>query len=165
MSETKPSSFPVLDALEALASQEIIEVDARGRFQLLTRWGKTVEWLGTAKGRLEVLAVLEAPGHLSLRNWSPDGQRIIERYREEQSGGADPETLRRILDRYQKIPVRADRRPYLGDLALAHLGIPLRRTEATAVYAAIFPDRIDLLSQSYRNLQMTISRAELDDLP
>ncbi|WP_374383135.1 hypothetical protein [Dongia sp.] len=166
MSKTKPSANPILHPKDARLLLEIVEIDQRGRVLFFARWGETATWLKNLEVPVDnALVVLEAPGRLSIRSWLPDGPRVLERYQELLSQEGDPELLRRILDRYQKIVIRSDRRPYLGDIALTHLGLPIRRQEPTALYAAIFPDRIDLLSVAYRNQELLVGDAQLDDLP
>lgn len=166
MSKTKPSSNPILNPKDARLLLEIVEIDERGRLQILSRWGEITAWLKSLEGPTsDALVVLATPGRLSIRSWLPEGPRVLERYQELLSQESDPELLRRILDRYQKIVIRSDRRPYLGDIALTHLGLPIRRQETTALYAAIFTDRIDLLSVAYRNQELLIGDAQLNDLP
>lgn len=151
MSETKPSSNPIISPSEGQLALEVAEVDPRGRFHILNRWAALVGWSLQKNRAVDALLILEVPGRLSIQAWEPDGPRILASFKEEKDRDADTQVLLSYLDRYQRLAIGADRRPYLGDLALVHLGIPIRSSEHTAVYAAISPGRIDLMSQAFRN--------------
>src|SRR5882724_4361165 len=108
MAETRPSGTPVIPDVEALVTQELAEVDGRGRLHLLPRWAKRTNWLSLpATDEFEALMILVEPGRLSLKSWEPDGPRIQKRYRDLSiaEGGPDLEALRLIQDRYRKLPI------------------------------------------------------------
>ncbi len=168
MAKTRPSGLPLVGGASAAVTQEVAEIDERGRVHLLPRWAERVDWLPlAAKDDVEALMVFLEPGRLSLRCWEIDGPRIMARY-EEFAGDPDEsglEVLRLIQDRYGRLLIRKDRRPYLGDAALKHLGLPVVRGTKSTVYVAIFPNRIDLLGATYRTEKLIAGDPRLDDLP
>ena len=168
MAETRPSGLPVISDDDATVIQEVAEIDERRRLHLLPRWAKRTDWLPVpAKGTVNALMTFVEPGLLSLRDWKVDGPRIVERYKEvsEEPGETAFETLRLIQDRYRRLPISIERRPYLGEAALAHLGIPLTRGMKSVVYVAVSSDRIDLLGPIYRNSKLIAGDLRIDDLP
>jgi hypothetical protein len=168
MAYTRPSGLPLVPDSDALVTQEIAEIDGKGRFHLLPRWTKRTNWPPfPAAGNFEALMVLTEPGRLSLMPWEPEGSRAMERYRQLSASedGPDLEALRILQDRYRRLVVPNERRPYLGDAALQHLGLPTRRGRPSNVYVAILPDRIDLLGPSYRDGRNEEGHPSLDGLP
>jgi hypothetical protein len=167
MSDTKPSGTPLIPDNDAVVVQEVAEIDERGRIKLLPRWADRTVWL-KRPDKFEALIVLAEPGRASLRNWEPDGPRIIARYNELKALGkdADIESLRLIQDRYSRlsVPSAVDRRAYLGEAALEHLGLPGLGTSSN-VYVVIYPDRLDLLSPALRNDKLRKGHPDLDGLP
>jgi len=111
--------------------------------------------------------VLVEPGRLSLRQWATSGPQIVARYEQLSSSSDDDdlEVLRLIQDRYRRLPIPKDRRPYLGDEALQHLGLPTTRGVKSPVYVAVYPDRIDVLGSTYREERLVSGDPSLDDLP
>lgn len=154
MAETRPSGMPIVDGDAAIVLQETAEVDERGRLHLLPRWVKRVDWLPLQpKNDVVALMVFVEPNRISIRDWKVDGPEIERRYKEiaNEIDADSHEALRLIQDRYGRLFISKERRPYLGDAALAHLGLPISRGARSTVYVAIFPDRIDILSPTYRN--------------
>ncbi len=148
--------------------QEVTELDRRARLHILPRWASRVDWLPVpAKNDVDALIVFVEPGLVSLRAWKVDGPRIEQRYREiaKETDASALEALRLIEDRYRRLTIPKERRPYLGDAVLAHLGLPIARGNKSTVYAAVFQDRIDLLAPAYRNAMLVAGHASIDDLP
>lgn len=168
MADTRPSGVPVIPDDEALVTQELVEIDKRGRLHLLPRWAKHISWLPLpATNDLDALMILMEPGRLCLTSWLPDGPRILERYRSI-ALEADPglEVLRSIQDRYQILHIpKKERRAHLGDAALQHLGLPTTRGASSNAYVVLFPDRIDLLGPALRDAKNLARPPQLDDLP
>lgn len=168
MSNTRPSGLSVIPASSVIVSQEIIEIDERGRFNLLQRWTEQINWINSIpEAGIQTLMVFSEPGRISILDWETNGQKIIDRY-QELAGSQDEnslELLRLIQDRYQKLIIRRDRRPYLGDAALHHLGLPISRIEKSTLYIAIYPDKLDLIGSAYRNQMLLSGHVELDNLP
>lgn len=168
MAETRPSGLSVISQDDSAVIQEVAEIDRRRRIHLLPRWTERVDWLRAHRTKnIIALMVLAEPGLASLRDWNVDGPRIENRY-EEVARKSDPEALevlRLIQDRYCRLTITGERRPYLGELALAHLGLPIARGVKSTVFVAVFPDRIDILSPTLRNSKLVLGDASLDDLP
>lgn len=168
MTETRPSGIPIIPDSDALLTQELAEVDGRGRVHLLPRWARRTSWLSVPPtDDLIALMVLFPPGRISLRSWDPDGPRIMERYAilAAQGEQADPEALRAIQDRYQRLQISKERRPYLGHAALQHLGLPAKRGMVSNIWVAIFHNGIDLLGPAYRDAKNLEGHPELENLP
>jgi hypothetical protein len=168
MPEFRPSGNPVIPDAEALVTQELAEIDERGRLHLLPRWARRTNWLPLPPaGNLDALVVLAEPGRLSFLSWEPDGPRIVQRYRDLSmtEDGADFEALRMLQDRYRKLSISTDRRPSLGDAALQHLGLPTTRGLRSNVYVVVMPSRIDVLGPTYRNMRNEGGHPALDGLP
>lgn len=168
MAETRPSGLPVIPDHSAVVVQEVTEIDERGRLHLLPRWTRRVSWLPLpAKENVDALMVLVKPGYISLRQWKGNGPRIEKRYKEiaKESDVDALEALRLIQDRYKRLTINKERRPHIGDAALAHLGLPITRGMKSTVYVAIFPSQIDILSPAYRNAKLEAGHARIDDLP
>ena len=140
-------------------------IGPRGRFHLLPRWAKRLDWLPVpAKAPDDALIVFEEPGKLSIRNWNPDGPEIISRFHQLAQDG-DLELLRLIQDRYARLSIPRERRVYLGSQALQHLSLPLDRKLKSSVYVVVSANRIDLISPNLRNELLVTGNPELDDLP
>jgi hypothetical protein len=168
MAETRPSGLPIVSDSSALVTQEVAEIDKRGRLHVLPRWARRIAWLQLpAEQEIHALFVFSEPGRLSLCRWDLDGPEILARYEEISRNPDDSEleVLRLIQDRYNRVVIGKESRVYLGDAALAHLGLPIARGIKSIVYVAIFPNRIDVLGPSYRNAKLEASDARLDDLP
>jgi len=164
MAETRPSGLPVIPDEEAVVTQEVAVIDARGRLKLLPRWTRRVAWLRPAAD-VDALMLLGHSGRISLLEWERAGKPVVDRHADLlASGEIDLEALRQIQDRYRRLPLNQERRPYLGDAALAHLGFDIGRGTRRTVYVAVYPDRIDLLSPSYRDSQLLESHPLLDGL-
>jgi hypothetical protein len=168
VARTRPSGFLLVPRAEALVTQEVAEIDERGRVRLSPRWTEQIPWLKTVpKSGIRVLMVFAEPGRLSLRSWESYGPQIVELYRElaERADPEDLEPLRLIQDRYAEATIRDDSRIHLGDPALAHLGYSIARGTKAIVYVAVFSDKIDLISREYRNAKLTAGHPLLDHLP
>jgi hypothetical protein len=169
MAETHPSGHPLVHADIAPVFQEVAEVDPYRRINLLQRWTSRFDWLKDIKKKeVDVLMVFSEPGHLKLTSWEPDGPRLMQLY--ERLSKADPsdenlEALRLIQDRFQRLKIDKEHRPYLGDGALAHLGLPLQRGVKSIVYVAVYPQHIAVMSQEYRNKTLSLGTQLLDDFP
>lgn len=168
MAETRPSGRPLVPDAEALVSQEIAEVDGRGRIHILPRWTKRTIWPPfSPSADFEVLLVLKEPGRLRMIPWEPVGPQILARFRalEEMEDGPDLEALRLLQDRYVRMAIPRERRPYLGSAALQHLGLPTRRGSPTNVYVVVMRERIDIIGPAYRDRRQQEGHPALDDLP
>lgn len=169
MSETRPSSTPLIDGSQTSIFQEVASIDQRGRLHFPPRWTNRIDWLRRCSSEAtEVLIVLREPGMVSLLSWQANAEQILKRY--EAIAGDDQDTekenlLRLIVDRYGKLIVTPERRPHLGDPAILHLGLSPERGLKRPIYAAIFADRIDLMSPSYRDTKLNDGNSRLDDLP
>src|SRR6267142_892534 len=142
MALTRPSSYPVVTGASAVVSEEIAEIDDRGRLRFHPRWTNRVPWWKTNQDEgFAVLMVLQEPGLIALLDWTNDGQRVAARYTE--LAGSDDEealeALRLIQDRYQKLPIDKEHRAHLGDPALTHLGVPMERGRKSTVYVVVYP--------------------------
>lgn len=138
----------------------------RGRFNILPRWRQKVEWM-KEQGDVLALMVLAEPGLISIRDWKSHGPRIQQRYAElaASSDAEASQALILIQSRYQRLLIPAKDRPSLGDAALAHLGIPTDRGAKSVVYVAVFSDKIELMSPTYRNSRLIEGHSLIDDLP
>jgi len=169
MAETRPSGTPVVPDETSPVLQEVAEINKRGQLHILSRWAKRIAWLPvSAESALEALMVFADPGLVWIRNWEPDGPRIVARYQElmQPEGNIDVEALRQIQDRYGRLLIpKKERRPYLGDAALQHLGLPTARDAKSNVYVLIFSEGIDILSPTYRNAKNIAWHPALDGLP
>ena len=166
MAFTRPSGSSVV--ADSIVTQEVAEIDGRGRLHLLPRWTKRIKWWATSpKDDFCVLMVLVEPGVISLRDWASDGTRVIARYEElaAQPSADVLEALRLLQDRYIRLSIDKEQRPHLGDAALAHLGLPITRGASSTVYVAVFSNRLDILSARYRNSKLIVGSSLLDDLP
>jgi hypothetical protein len=170
MSDTRPSGHPLLPAQGAPVFQEVAEVDPHRRINLLQRWISRFDWLKDInKKEVDALMVFSEPGLLRLRPWEPDGPRLLQLYQTLSAAPHDSEQklqdLRSILDKYERLKIDNEHRPYLGDPALAHLGLPLHRGAKSIVYVAIYPEYIAIMSQEYRNKKLILGTQVLDDFP
>lgn len=168
MPRTRPSGIPIVSGSSALVVQETAEIDERGRLYLAPRWVRRIDWLQSmGEVEVEALVTLTEPGRLSIDNWEPKGPKIEERYVEIAATADDDrfELLRLIQDRYVRLKIKKDRRPYLGNLILSHLELPITRGAKSTIYIVLYPSRIDLLSQAYRTSKLLAGDARLDDLP
>lgn len=167
MAETRPSGTPLIPDSDTPVIQEVAEVNRRGQIHILRRWAVRVGWLPVpAVSSDEALMVFLEPGRLSIQSWEPWAPKIIERFQElEASGEFGFESLRLIQDRYARLIIPKERRPYLGDSALQHLGLPTARKEKSNVYVVVGKSQIELLSLSYRDSQNVRGHPELNDLP
>lgn len=112
--------------------------------------------------------ILVEPGKIKLAPWEPNGPRIESRYEEIAQNALDEsslETLRLIQDRYVPLSIDEEHRPYLGDAALAHLGLPLERGIKSTVYVVVYPESLAILSTDYRDKMNLLGSNDLDDLP
>jgi hypothetical protein len=83
MALTRPSSYPVVTGASAVVSEEIAEIDDRGRLRFHPRWTNRVPWWKTNQDEgFAVLMVLQEPGLIALLDWTNDGQRVAARYTE-----------------------------------------------------------------------------------
>ncbi len=166
MAETKPSGIAIVGGPTAIVTQEVAHVNKKGCLNLLPRWTNRLAWFPSpVQDEFEALMVFLEPGRISIRDLQIEGPRIQDRYNQ-LAREADAETLellRLIQDRYGRLHIPKSRRPSLGDQALAHLGI--ERGQRSTIYAAIFPDSIDLLSAAYRNAKLIVFDEQLDGLP
>lgn len=168
MSETRPSGHALVPNEQALVTQELAEIDSRGRLHILPRWMLKAQWPAfPAAGDFEALAVLTVPGRASLMPWKPEGPRIVERYQKitQSSDGPDFEALRMFQDRYIRLALPRDRRLHLGDAVLQHIGLTRRRELPINVYVAVTNGLIDLLGSGYRNRLHREGHPSLDGLP
>jgi hypothetical protein len=166
MARTRPSGLPIVEPDALAVSQEIVKIDGRGRLRLLARWTERIAWWSD-DDPFEVLMTFEDPGRLALSDWKTDGSRVIDRYRElqQRSDNEALESLRLLVDRYQRLRFDGEKCAYLGDAALAHLGLATKRGVEHNVYVAVFPQRLALFSADYRNAKLALGSPLLDDLP
>jgi hypothetical protein len=164
----RPSGLPIIEDVSAAITVSVAHVEMRGRLNILPRWRKRIGWLLSAEGS-DVLAlmVFAEPGLILIRAWEPDGPRIQERFAEiASSHDADaPQALRLIQDRYQRLVIPARERASLGDAALAHLGLKVERGKKFLIYVCVSSDRIELMSQAYRETKLAEGHPLIDDLP
>jgi hypothetical protein len=168
MADTRPSGNNPVSGPDALLIQEVAEIGIRGRLHILPRWAKRAGWLPVpAECEAVALMVLAQPGLISILNWETEGPNIERRYIEIASDVSDVdfEALRAIQDRYAKLYIPKDRRPYLGDAGLQHLGLSTTRNSKSNVYVVVYPGRIEILSSEHRNAKAISGNAKLDDLP
>ena len=167
MSSTRPSGISAIPDELGRVVQEISHIDQRGRLHILPRWIEALGWLRNRKPETVALVTFLEPGRLSLRAWDEFGPSIVERYKGvmHSTDPAELEAMRAIQDRYARLDIRADNRPYLGDIVLAHLGLPLERSHKAIVYIVILPEQIDILSPEYRNRKLIEGHPILVDLP
>ena len=112
--------------------------------------------------------VFSEPGFLKLMPWEPDGPRLLQLYEKISKDGESDENLeavRLFLDKYERLNIDNEHRPYLGDPALAHLGLPIQRGAKSTVYVAIYPRYIAIMSQEYRNKKLILGTPILDTFP
>jgi hypothetical protein len=167
MSTTRPSGYSPFEP-ESLVTQEVAQIDERGRLNLLPRWLRPIEWLAEVKtSEVEVLMVFAEPGLISLRNMNTDGQRVRIRYDELKDDVSETglELVRLLQDRYGVLRIAKDARAYLGNPALVHLGCSIARREGATVYVASYPNQLDIMSCDFRNKRLVARAAELQDLP
>lgn len=166
MAETAPSGRPIVPLADASVFQEVAQIDAYRRLNFLPRWTSRYDWLKDLKTKpVEVLLVMREPGVVRLLPWSPEGERVQRLYEEiaaREEADDQLESLRLIQDGYGRLLIDAEHRPYLGDAALAHLGLPLERGTRSSVYVVLYPRCILIMSQSVRNAK--IIRTDNDSL-
>lgn len=169
MAHTHPSGRPIVPNESAPVFQEVAEVDTYSRFNLLPRWTSHIPWMNEIKQNdFEVLMVLSEPGKIKLLSWEPDGPRLVRLYSDlsqNDSSEETLETLRLVQDRYGRLLIDKEHRPYLGDAALAHLGLPLHRGIKSTVYVAVYSQYIAIMSPEYRNKALLGGSKILDDFP
>lgn len=169
MSETHPSGHPLVSAEQGRVFEEVAEVDSYRRINLLPRWTSRFDWLKSIKTKpVDVLMVFSEPGLLKLMDWEPDGPRLVQLYEEISRDAETDESLeveRLIRDKYEHLIVNSEHRPYLGDPALSHLGLPIQRGVKSMVYVAIYPRYIAIMSQEYRNQKLVLGNPVLDAFP
>jgi hypothetical protein len=168
MALTRPSGIPVVSDPSAIVNEEVAQIDGRGRLYLAPRWTQRIPWWVTASDEdFSVLMVFVEPGLISMRDLTTNGPRIAARYLElaEATDEKAMEALRLIQDRYRRLPIDKEHRAHIGDAGLAHLGLPIERGIKSTVYVALFPNRLDVLSPTYRNMKMVSGSPWLDDLP
>jgi hypothetical protein len=155
MAETAPSGRPLVPPAEAPVFQEVAQVDAYRRLNFLPRWTSRYDWLKHLKTKpVEVLLIMREPGIVRLLPWLPEGERLQRLYEEvaaQEEAEDQLESLRLIQDGYGRLLIDAEHRPYLGDAALAHLGLPLERGIRSSVYVVLYPRWISIMSQELRN--------------
>lgn len=165
MADTRPSGTPIIVGEPSSVVQEVAHIDERGRFHLLPRWTRRLNWFVNEQEFIALLVFAE-PGRIQLFPWEPLGPQIVARYEElsNDPDGADADALRLIQDRYGRVST-TNRRFYIGDAALLHLGLPLKRGTKKAIYVAILPTTIELLSPNYRDAKLAEGHPQLHDLP
>ena len=163
----RPSGLSIVEESSAEIVVHVAHVEARGRLNILPRWRKRVTWLSSKTSDVLALMVFVEPGFVSIREWEPDGPRVQRRFAELlASTDADArEAMRLIQDRFQKLVIPVGDRPSLGDAALAHLGLQVERGKKSIIYVAVSSDRIELMSQSYRDAKLIEGHPLIEDLP
>lgn len=168
MAETIPSGRPLVPLPEAPVFQELAHIDPHRRLNLLPRWTLRFDWLKPTKNNpSELLMVLREPGFVRLLPWTPWGEQVRLRYEELAAADASDdclEAMRLLQDSYGRLQVDAEHRPYLGDAALAHLGVSLERGVRSPVYVVVYPNSLGLLSAGAREFRLKHATA-LDGLP
>ena len=169
MSKTKPSGWPIVPPEDATVWIEVAQVDGQRRLNLLPRWTARFQWLRATKTtHADVLLVFSEPGKIKLLPWSPHGEKVLGRYHElsqAEQTAATLEALRLIQDKYGRLLIDDEHRPYLGDAALTHLGCPLDRGVKSTVYVTLYPDCLVIMSTDLRNAALLQGIDLLDDLP
>ncbi|WP_315751871.1 MULTISPECIES: hypothetical protein [unclassified Bradyrhizobium] len=168
MAETIPSGRPLVPLPGAAVFQELAHIDPHRRLNLLPRWTARFDWLKPNKGNpAELLMVLREPGFVRLLPWTPCGEQVRIRYEElaaDEGSDDNLEAMRLLQDSYGRLQVDTEHRPYLGDAALAHLGISLERGVRSPVYVVVYPNSLGLLSVEAREFRLKHA-ALLDGLP
>lgn len=168
MADTIPSGRPLAPLTEARVFQEIAHIDAHRRINLLPRWTARFDWMRpTASKGAELLMVMREPGFVRLLPWIPQGVRVADRFAEVsvlESSSENLEEMRLLQDSFGRLVLDVEHRPYLGDAALAHLGVPLGRGERSPVYVVIYPESVGIMSIAERQRRAGTART-LDDLP
>jgi len=162
----RPSGLPVIADDKAAVIVAVASIEARGRLNFAPRWRERIPWLA-GNGPFEALMTFNEAGLITISEWKKDGARIQQRF-EELSKSEDvdaPQALRLIQDRFQRLIIPAKDRPSLGDGALAHLGLSTERNQRFTIYVCIYFDRIELMSQEYRNSMLHEGHPLIDDLP
>jgi hypothetical protein len=163
----RPSGLPIVEDASGVIIVSVAHVEARGRLNILPRWRKKVTWLSSKESDVLALMVFVEPGLVSIRNWEPDDPQIQQRFMElVASSDADaPEAMRLIQDRFQRLVIPTAERPHLGDAALAHLGFQIERGKKSIIYVCVSFDKIELMSQGYRDAKLTEGHPLIADLP
>jgi hypothetical protein len=167
MANTRPSGLTIGSAGSPV-TEEVIEIDGRGRFHMQPRWIDRLAWWQTDHpDGYTVLMVFDKPGVIEFRDWRTDGQLVSSKHEElkDQMGEEALEALWVLADRYR--PLRFDKRgrAHLGNPALAHLGFLIGRGAKHNLYVVVFPDRLLLFSPTYRDSKLMEGSPLLDDLP
>jgi hypothetical protein len=164
MAVTRPSGMTI-GPPDSPVSQEVVEIDGRGRFHMQPRWIERLSWW-PGNEKAQVLMVFQEPGLIALREWKTDGLRVVNTFEElrQQNDDVALENLRLLKDRYRPL-VFSDSRAHLGDAALAHLGFPIARGTKHNLYVAVFPRHLALFSPAYRDSKLLEGSPLLDDLP
>jgi hypothetical protein len=164
VADTKPSGRAVIEGADAVVAQEVAHVEKKGVLNLLPRWISRLKWLSETHEAVDALLVFVEPGRISIRD-PAEAKRIRNQYAELAANPSsdDLELLRLIQDRYGILHIPKSKRASLGDPALLHLSI--QRGLKTALYVAIYPTSIELMSVAYRNRHLPEFHSELSDLP
>ena len=165
---SRPSGVPIVADEIAAVTVSVADVDRRGRVNILPRWRRRIAWLKAAgDADVEALMTFSEPGLITITDRKKDGPRIQQRFEElSNSEDADAlEALRLLQDRFQRLIIPAKDRPSLGDGALVHLGLSVERGRKSVIYVCVFPDRIELMSEEYRNSKLLEGHPLIDDLP
>lgn len=162
----RPSGLSIINDGESSVIVAVATVEKRGRLNILPRWRQRIPWLAGSDA-VEALMTFNEPGLITISDMKKDGPRIQERFKElSKLEDADAlQALRLIQDRFQRLMIAAKDRPSLGDAALAHLGLSTERDRKVIIYVCVYSDRIELLSQEYRNSKLLEGHPLIDDLP
>lgn len=100
--------------------------------------------------------------------WEPHASQVLARYSE--LADAEPlnetlDALRLLQDKYGCLVIDHEHRPYLGDAALAHLGLPIDRGVKSTIYVAAYPNCLLIMSAYFRDKHNVLGAQVLDDLP
>jgi hypothetical protein len=165
---SRPSGLPIVADEVAAVTVSVAQVEKRGRLNILPRWRSRITWLNAVSDAdVEALMTFSEPGLITISDWKREGPRIQQRFEElSTSKDADAlQALRLIQDRFQRLKIPARDRSSLGDAALAHLGLGVERGRKSIIYVCVFPDRIELMSEEYRNSKLLEGHPLIDDLP
>ena len=132
----------------------LADVQTRGRFQFPGHLATGINWLRTAKGAIQALAVLEDPGYITFRPWSPHGEAVVQLRKTLIEAYAGGETdvlpaLRILEDQNKRVSITREFRITLTPEMLAHLN--LSPAKPGVVYVWRMGDQLELLSTQFRN--------------
>lgn len=149
MTRGSAPSWPLCGGADSEVSQDVVQIDARGRICLPAWIWRRLPW-GGGTSAVDCLMVLHEEGRLELRPWEPDGERVLERRGVLLVGDlpAGEQTCRlwALEDRYLRGVVDQERRITLPAPALLHLHL----VQGDRIYVRRMRERLELISPAWR---------------